>query len=60
MMQNRQACECINCGNEAEMTVRCDFETGKVTSGAIREKQRETLLCTICGNEADMIVEPGE
>jgi thymidine kinase len=57
-------CTCENCGNEAEMTIKC--EEVVVAESAPQEtaptppqtqQVKRTNVCTACGNEADMIVD---
>ncbi len=57
-------CTCENCGNEAEMTIKC--EEVVVSEPASQEaapppepaqQVKRTIVCTECGNEADMIVD---
>ncbi len=56
-------CMCENCGNEAEMTIKC--EEVVVEEAAPREatpspqpqKVKRTIVCTNCGSEADLIVD---
>jgi hypothetical protein len=53
-------CTCENCGNEAEMTIKCEevVLNEKSSQTASEPKQgKHTLVCTRCGNEADMIVD---
>ncbi len=57
-------CTCENCGNEAEMTIKCEevivgTPVSQPTPPAeIEAKQvKRTITCTQCGNEADMIVD---
>jgi hypothetical protein len=55
-------CTCENCGNEAEMTIKCEEvvveEKAAQSSPAPQPKQAKgTFTCTQCGNEADMIVD---
>jgi len=62
----KKVCECVNCGNESEMTITCSLpdETADV-SEASPEKQtvseekkvKGTAVCRHCGNEADMWVD---
>ncbi len=52
-------CKCEKCGNEAEMTVKC--EEVLEPAGAVVPRQlkqlKQTVVCTRCGNEADLIVD---
>jgi len=55
-------CTCENCGNEAEMTIKCEEviveEKAPETSSAPQPKKgKGTFTCTQCGNEADMIID---
>ncbi len=52
-------CTCENCGNEAEMTIKCEevaLETPTPAPTAPKTG-KHTLVCTQCGNEAEMIVD---
>jgi transcription elongation factor Elf1 len=56
-------CMCENCGNEAEMTIKCEEvvapETPARPAAAPEPEQvKRTLVCSNCGNEANMIVSP--
>jgi hypothetical protein len=57
MADKVEVCMCDKCGNEAEMTVKCELVDVQSTSGATEKKQRETRTCKVCGNEADLIVD---
>lgn len=52
-------CTCENCGNEAEMIIKCEEvvieEPAAPTPPAVSEKK--TLVCTRCGNESEMLVD---
>jgi transcription elongation factor Elf1 len=55
-------CTCQNCGNEAEMTIKCEEVVLESKPDTIvvppKPKQlKRTITCTRCGNEADMIVD---
>lgn len=55
-------CTCENCGNEAEMTIRCEEvvvegKAAEATPTGQPKKAKGTFTCTQCGNEADMIVD---
>jgi hypothetical protein len=54
-------CKCENCGNEAEMTVKCEEVVAAPLKPPAIPRQEEqikrTVVCTRCGNEADMIVD---
>jgi len=52
-------CTCENCGNEAEMTIKCEevgVEDKPAPTAPAPEPGQHTLVCTQCGNEADMII----
>jgi hypothetical protein len=57
MTQKREVCHCEKCGNEAEMTVTCEFIEVAETPTVVKKKQKETRVCTVCGNEANMIID---
>ena len=57
MAEKREVCTCTNCGNEAEMTVTCEFIEVPVAPNVVKKKQKETRVCSVCGNEADMIID---
>jgi hypothetical protein len=55
-------CTCDKCGNEAEMTVKCEEVVVQEKSpepAPLPQPQqvKRSLVCTSCGNEADMIVD---
>jgi hypothetical protein len=50
------ACTCEKCGNEAEMTIKCE-EVIPAGGTPSRQQQRRTVVCSRCGNEAEMIVD---
>lgn len=53
-------CVCENCGNEAEMTIKCEeviLEEKKPVPAPEPRQAKRTLVCTQCGNEADLIVD---
>ncbi len=55
-------CTCENCGNEAEMTIRCEEviiegKAGETTPSGQPKKGKGTFTCTQCGNEAEMIID---
>ena len=52
-----EVCMCEKCGNEAEMTVSCQWIEVPTKSGETKKKQKETRTCKVCGNEADMIID---
>lgn len=52
-----QVCHCDKCGNEAEMTVTCEWVELKKESGEVKKAQLENRVCKVCGNEADMIID---
>lgn len=55
------ACMCDNCGNEAEMTIKCEEVVEEATprpaAAPPGRKVKRTLVCTECGSEADLIVD---
>lgn len=52
-----QVCRCDNCGNEAEMTVVCEWVTVKSEETEEPKKaEKRNFTCVNCGNEADMII----
>jgi hypothetical protein len=55
-----EVCQCEKCGNEAEMTVTCQFVEVETPAGKVEKKQQETRTCSVCGNEANMIIDFGE
>ena len=57
MADRVEVCMCEKCGNEAEMTVTCQWIEAQTSSGETRRKQRETRTCKVCGNEADLIID---
>ncbi len=57
MADRVEVCTCEKCGNEAEMTVSCQWIDVQAPSGEVQKKQKETRTCKICGNEADMIID---
>ena len=59
----KQVCECVNCGNEAEMVVTCSLEEDQTKLAAVKtpkivakEKGRTKghAVCSHCGGEADI------
>lgn len=53
-------CTCDNCGNEAEMTIKCEevvVETPATPSPPPPKAEKKTLVCTRCGNESEMLVD---
>jgi thymidine kinase len=53
-------CVCENCGNEAEMTIKCEemVAEGQPAKGPPQPPQvKRTIVCNRCGNEAEMLVE---
>lgn len=55
-------CMCDKCGNEAEMTIKCEeiiSEPVPVAPAVPRrpKQMKRTITCTQCGSEADMIVD---
>jgi hypothetical protein len=57
MADKIEVCMCEKCGNEAEMTVSCQWIEVRSPSGETQKKQRETRTCKVCGNEADLVVD---
>jgi hypothetical protein len=51
---------CEKCGNEAEMTISCQWIETQGPAGETSKKQKETRTCKVCGNEADMIIDFGD
>ncbi|MGA8571361.1 MAG: hypothetical protein ACLP7A_00490 [Desulfobaccales bacterium] len=56
MEPGKLVCYCEKCGNEAEMTIKCEKikETG-LPPGEPGKPRPRTLVCTRCGAEADLI-----
>ncbi len=52
-------CLCEKCGNEADMTVKCEEVVLVPGKPAIprAEQLKRTVVCSRCGNEAEMIVD---
>jgi hypothetical protein len=55
-------CTCENCGNEAEMTIKCEeivveSKSSEPTATPPPKKAKGTFTCTQCGNEAEMIID---
>jgi|GEM_PF-140457 len=54
-------CTCENCGNEAEMTIKCEEvvvgESTPAPEPPPQAPEKKTLVCTVCGNEAEMLVD---
>lgn len=57
MADKVEVCMCDKCGNEAEMTITCQWVDVPTASGKVEKKQKETRKCKVCGNEADMIID---
>lgn len=55
MEERREVCVCENCGNEAEMIIKCYYVKADDRPEAVQKK--EVKVCSICGNEANLIVE---
>jgi len=57
--QKTMVCTCENCGNEAEMTIKCEEVVVEPAAPAQPPKQKvkREIVCTQCGNEAEMIIE---
>jgi hypothetical protein len=51
-------CVCDKCGNEADMTIKCQTIEVEEPSGAKKKIQQEMRTCTVCGTE--MVVNLGE
>ncbi len=51
-------CTCQNCGNEAEMTIKCEevVRPAKAAATPQVEQAKRTVVCSRCGNEADLVV----
>ena len=56
MEKKKEVCVCVNCGNEAEMSISCSYIDVEEDEKIVKKK-KETRKCSVCGNEADMIVE---
>lgn len=56
-----QVCKCENCGNEAEMTVVCEWVPAPAAAAAQPKaggrRQKKSFTCVNCGNEADLTVD---
>jgi len=53
-------CTCENCGNEAEMTIKCEeviIEEPAAPTPPPAAPEKKTLVCTRCGNESEMLVD---
>lgn len=61
--QKTMVCMCDKCGNEGEMTIKCEevvVETAAPQAPAAEpppQKVKKTIVCSQCGNEAEMIVD---
>ncbi len=58
--QKTMVCKCEKCGNEAEMTVKCEQVVAASARPAVPrrvEQIKRTVVCSHCGNEAEMIVD---
>lgn len=58
--KGKTVCECINCGNEAEMVVKCTYEPPPAGSEEAKEhpkKVKQAVVCSSCGGEADIWVD---
>jgi hypothetical protein len=55
-----QRCECVNCGNEAEMVVTCSLEEEELETAKPKivpkaeGKTKGHAVCSHCGGEADI------
>lgn len=54
--ERREVCTCDKCGNEAEMTIKCEM-VEIPEAGVMKKKQKETRVCKVCGNEADLVID---
>ncbi len=54
-----QVCKCENCGNEAEMTVTCEWVPAPAAASpkAPGGREKRNFTCVNCGNEAEMTVD---
>ena len=58
----KQVCECINCGNEAEMMITCSLEEEQAADETLQPqvvakgegKTEGHAVCSHCGGEADI------
>jgi hypothetical protein len=57
-------CTCENCGNEADMTIKCEEVVvqepppqATAPPPPPAQQVKRTLVCTSCGSEADTIVD---
>lgn len=57
MADKVEVCMCDKCGNEAEMTIKCEMVDVQNPAGEVKQKKKETHTCKVCGNEADMIID---
>ncbi len=59
--QKTMVCTCENCGNEAEMTIKCEEIVVETKPAAPTppepKKAKGSFTCTQCGNEAEMIID---
>ncbi len=60
--QKTMVCMCEKCGNEAEMTIKCEemvppAATGPSCCGPRKKQMKRSIVCTQCGGEADLIVD---
>lgn len=64
----KEICECVNCGNEAEMLITCTLESAdepaekaaasaKSEQEASKQQVKGSATCSHCGNEADMWID---
>lgn len=58
----KKVCDCVNCGNEAEMAVTCRLEEIEAAPGSqgASKKVKGHSVCSHCGNEADMWIDVDE
>lgn len=68
IVQKKEICRCVNCGNEAEMVFTCSLpdaedppaaasESRKQTAAGTTRHMKATGTCSHCGNEADMWID---
>ena len=64
----KEICECVNCGNEAEMLITCTLEpvdepaekvaaAAKLEQKASKQQVKGSATCSHCGNEAEMWID---
>lgn len=68
IVQKKEVCRCVNCGNEAEMVFTCSLpdagdepapaaEAGTQAPARPTRHVKATGTCSHCGNEADMWID---